>query len=209
MSFTKKFYFVLSICALIIFFILYNSIKTNITYLSIVPKIVNLSPVGKVNVVLSLPAPKHFNETLLPNIYRNYTQELKCLTENIYFEARGEHIKGQLAVGLVTLNRVISEYYPNSICGVVWQKKINPKTKKMVAQFSWTLDGISNIPKKNTDTYRDIKILADFLLDRESAITDFTSGATHYHSVGVNPAWAKKITYITQYDEHLFYIEKK
>jgi len=209
MSFTKNFYFVGFVFALIVSLTLYTHIKTNIAYMPIVPLTVNLSPVGKVFVASSEPIPKHFNETLLPSVYQNYTKELKCLTENIYFEARGQHIKGQIAVGLVTINRVISARYPNSICGVVWQKKINPKTKKMVAQFSWTLDEISNTPKKDTDTYREIKMLAAFLLDRESAITDFTNGATHYHSVNVNPVWAKKITYIAQYDEHLFYIEEK
>jgi len=182
-------------------------LKTNQSNLK--PLKQDLSPIGRVNIDSQEISPQHFNETLLPNVYKNYNRELKCLTENIYFEARGLHTKGQIAVGLVTLNRVISKYYPNTICGVVWQKKTNPKTKKKVAQFSWTLDKFSNKPKKNTNTYRTIKRLAAFLLNRESAITDFTNGATHYHTANVNPAWAKKITYIATYDGHLFYIEEK
>lgn len=211
MHFTKKTYFIGFAVALSIFFALYAHAITNATSLPIAALKPNLSPIGKVFVASSepAPAPAHINESLLPNVYANYNKELKCLTENIYFEARGQHLTGQLAVGLVTLNRVMSNHYPNTICGVVWQKKTNPKTKKMVAQFSWTLDNLSNIPKKNTDTYRDIKRLAEFLLDRESAITDFTKGATHYHSVNVKPHWAEKITFLAQYDEHLFYIEEK
>lgn len=206
---TKKSYFMGFAAVLSMTIAIYVNVKTNGSDFQIKALNPYLSPIGKVYVISSEPEPQHFNETLLPNVYKNYEQELKCLTENIYFEARGQHTIGQLAVGLVTLNRVVSKHYPNSICGVVWQKKINPKTKKMVAQFSWTLDNISNTPKKNTGTYRDIKMLAAFLLDRESAITDFTNGATHYHSVNVNPAWAKKITYLATYDEHLFYVEEK
>jgi spore germination cell wall hydrolase CwlJ-like protein len=48
--------------------------------------------------------------------------ELGCLVENVYFEARGEDVLGQAAVAYVTLNRVRSPDYPDTICDVVWQK---------------------------------------------------------------------------------------
>ena len=63
-------------------------------------------------------------------------RELRCLAQNIYFEARGERQAGQLAVGLVTMNRVNSKRFPNTVCKVVWQKR----------QFSWTHDGKSDRP---------------------------------------------------------------
>jgi spore germination cell wall hydrolase CwlJ-like protein len=61
-------------------------------------------------------------------------RELGCLVANVYHEARGEDVLGQAAVAHVTLNRVRLPAYPDSVCGVVWQK----------GQFSWTEDGKSD-----------------------------------------------------------------
>jgi len=63
--------------------------------------------------------------------YTEINKEIKCLADNIYFEARNESVKGQVAVASVTKNRVKSKHYPNTICKVVWEHR----------QFSWTLDG--------------------------------------------------------------------
>ena len=60
--------------------------------------------------------------------------ELGCLVANSYHEARGEDALGQAAVAHVTLNRVRSPAYPDSVCGVVWQS----------GQFSWAGDGRSD-----------------------------------------------------------------
>ncbi|MEO0830647.1 MAG: cell wall hydrolase, partial [Pseudomonadota bacterium] len=62
----------------------------------------------------------------------------RCLAEALYFEARGETVKGQFAVAEVILNRVASSLYPNTVCGV-----INQGTgKKFQCQFTYTCDGI-------------------------------------------------------------------
>ena len=47
--------------------------------------------------------------------------EWQCLTEALYFEARGESLEGQIAVAEVILNRVDSPLYPRTVCGVVKQ----------------------------------------------------------------------------------------
>src|SRR5210317_144981 len=64
--------------------------------------------------------------------------DMYCLQQNIYFEARNQSINGQIAVAWVTLHRVDDPRYPNTICEVVWQRK----------QFSWTHDGKSGKPNK-------------------------------------------------------------
>ena len=86
-------------------------------------------------------------------------ETLTCLAMNIYFEARSESTLGQHAVAQVTMNRVASDKYPNSVCDVVWQS----------GQFSWTNDGKSDVPK-NKEAWEKAKhiakrmVLATFLL---------------------------------------------
>ena len=63
--------------------------------------------------------------------------QLQCLAKAIYFEARGESEKGQLAVGRVVLNRVESGAYADTICGVVVQGSERPNS----CQVSFACDG--------------------------------------------------------------------
>ena len=65
---------------------------------------------------------------------------LVCLALNIYFEARNQPTSGQIAVAEVTLNRVASRNYPNTVCGVVKQSNKNG------CAFSWYCDGKSDKP---------------------------------------------------------------
>ena len=64
-------------------------------------------------------------------------QQWECLAEALYFEARGETVRGMFAVGEVILNRVDSDAYPDTLCGV-----INQGTGRLYAcQFTYTCDG--------------------------------------------------------------------
>ena len=67
----------------------------------------------------------------------DYQDEVKCLAQNIYFEARDQKTKGQIAVALVTINRVESKRFPNSICKVVYQanRYKDGRLKKFVSVF--------------------------------------------------------------------------
>lgn len=126
---------------------------------------------------------------------RTYTEhDLQCMALNIYFEAREESIKGQLAVGLVTMNRVKSRHFPNNVCDVVYQHM----------QFSWYWDGKSDRPIY-LDKYRQAKLIASALLDQESNIYDYTYGADHYHADYVDPYWNKSMRRVVQVDTHIFY----
>ena len=113
--------------------------------------------------------------------------EFNCLVTNIFYEARGESFKGKVAVGLVTLNRLKYMEYPDTICGVVFQKK----------QFSWT-SVKQNRVKINEQVWLDcIDAAYKAILFRGS----FT--ATHYHNTSVRPKWGFKK--LGQIGNHIFY----
>lgn len=138
--------------------------------------------------------------------YTDIKKEKLCLAKNIYFEARGQDLRGQIAVALVTFNRVNSPRFPDSICGVVWQKGRSKKTGKYVAQFSWTLDHISNTPP-NTQTWKNVQRLVTAIMDENSIsnIVDFTEGSQYYHTKDIDPYWNDSMTMVATIDDHIFY----
>jgi len=135
----------------------------------------------------------------------NKTAETLCLANNIYFEGRGESHSGQLAIGLVTLNRVKDALFPNTVCEVVHQQGMN-RNDKLVAQFSWTLDGHSDNPIKTSAVWKRILLLAQALTAEGTLdnFVDITNGATHYHANYINPQWTN-LTFIMDIDSHRFY----
>ena len=136
--------------------------------------------------------------------YEAYGDDRKCLTENIYFEARGQGQAGWLAVAQVTQNRVDDKRFPNTICEVVKQGLTyasgDPIRNK--CQFSWFCDGKSDKPK-NTKVYNEISELVNYILDYD--VIDITDGATHYHADYVRPSWAKTKTKTIEIEDHIFY----
>jgi N-acetylmuramoyl-L-alanine amidase len=106
--------------------------------------------------------------------------DLFCMVQNVYHEARDQSLLGQAAVAHVTLNRVRAPAYPDSVCGVVWQR----------GQFSWTEDGRSD---RMTDldaigTAVDIALAAS-----RGKIKDPTGGALHYYAHDkVKPHWSSR-----------------
>ncbi|VDC32975.1 cell wall hydrolase [Pseudogemmobacter humi] len=123
-------------------------------------------------------------------------QEWQCLTEAIYFESRGESLKGQFAVAEVILNRVESGLYPRSVCGVVKQRGGGG------CQFSYTCNGSST---KMRDGYsREIAgRIASVMLN--GAPRELTAGATHFHTRAVAPSWSKRFARTISIGSHLFY----
>jgi len=135
--------------------------------------------------------------------------EQYCLALNIYFEARSESRKGKIAVGLVTINRVRSSRFPDSICEVVWQKRRN-QNEKWVAQFSWTWDGKGDTPRE-IELWEEAQMIAGAMIAERSLdnFSDFTNGSTHYHADYVNPWWGESLLAAgytaQQIDTHIFY----
>ncbi|WP_425100070.1 cell wall hydrolase [Tropicibacter sp. S64] len=124
--------------------------------------------------------------------------EWRCLSEALYFEARGETAKGLFGVAEVILNRVDSPRYPNSVCGV-----INQGTgKKFACQFTYTCDGR---PERITEpaAWERVGKVARIML--QGAPRPLTQGATFYHTTAVRPTWAKKFRKTAKIGTHLFY----
>lgn len=122
----------------------------------------------------------------------------RCLAEALYFEARGETVKGQFAVAEVILNRVKSDRFPGSACGV-----INQGTgKKYQCQFTYTCDGHKEVIKERSAFERVAKV-ARFALDGYAP--KLTEGATHYHTKAVSPRWSRVYTKTAAIGSHLFY----
>jgi len=116
----------------------------------------------------------------------------QCLRTALYFEARGESLKGQFAVAEVILNRVDSPAYPKSVCSVVQQG----------CQFSFTCDGRSEAMGERQAADRAGRI-ARVMLD--GAPRALTQGATHFHTVNVKPGWARQFPRTAAIGQHLFY----
>lgn len=131
-------------------------------------------------------------------------KEVKCLADNIYFEAKSEPYEGQLAVAQVTLNRVEHPQYPKTVCGVVWQQSKDRRSGRRVAQFSWTLDGRSDIPKSKS-AYEEAYAIAEeaLLYGTKSAIIG--TDALFYHANYVKPRWARRMDRVAQIGNHIFY----
>lgn len=122
----------------------------------------------------------------------------RCLAEALYFEARGETVKGQFAVAEVIMNRVKSARFPGSLCGV-----INQGTgKKYQCQFTYTCDGHAEVIREPRAFARVGKI-ARYMMDGK--VPALTEGATHYHTTAVNPRWARVYTRTAKIGVHLFY----
>jgi spore germination cell wall hydrolase CwlJ-like protein len=120
------------------------------------------------------------------------TAEIHCLALNVYHEARSEPDQGKFAVARVTLNRVRSTRYPDSVCKVVWQR----------GQFSWTRDGHSDRPR-NLGAWRDALWIATVAYEFNPL--SMVGSATHYHAVYVRPSWSAVHRRIGRIGQHIFY----
>jgi hypothetical protein len=125
-------------------------------------------------------------------------QQWECLAEALYFEARGESIKGQFAVAEVILNRVDDPGFPDSICGVVNQGT----GRKYACQFTYTCDGHAEAISEPA-AFRRVGKVAKLMVD--GAPRHLTKGATHYHTRAVNPRWARAFPRTATIGVHHFY----
>lgn len=122
----------------------------------------------------------------------------QCLTRAIYHEARGESIEGQFAVAEVILNRVDREAYPGSVCDVVYQNA----HRRGACQFSFACDGRSEVMRDHRAADVAGRIAQVMLSGAPRALTE---GATHFHTVHVNPRWARSFPRTARIGTHIFY----
>lgn len=124
-------------------------------------------------------------EKQTPPKYPYSSKELKCLADNVYYEARGEGFYGKILVAKTTINRSLDPRFPKSICAVVYQAN----------QFSWTLVK-QNKPVKHL---WEESVLAVF------AAQHSTSEALYFHAIHVTPYWIKSKTFLYTIGNHSFY----
>ena len=125
-------------------------------------------------------------------------KEWQCLSEALYFEARGETVKGQFAVAEVIMNRVKSTRFPGTLCGV-----INQGTgRKYQCQFTYTCDGRKDVIAEKA-AYERVAKVARTVMD--GLPVSLTNGATHYHTTAVRPAWARVYRQTARIGVHIFY----
>ena len=121
-----------------------------------------------------------------------------CFAQALYFEARGERIKGQFAVAEVILNRMDSKDFPNSICGVVNQGGL----RLHKCQFSFMCDGQYEIVR-DRKAFNLAGKIAKIMM--RGAPRELTTGATFYHSANVSPRWSKEFRKTASIGRHYFY----
>ena len=155
-----------------------------------------------------------------------YSQDdVNCLTENMYFEARSDGYAGMYATSMVVMNRVLDDRYPNSVCEVIkqgpvresWKTRDNPNVAqehrvfypvRNQCQFSWYCDGKADnmYDQDSVNVATEIAhiILSDFA---KNGAIDITEGATHYHTTNVSPYWANSrgMMKVTTVGTHIFY----
>jgi len=121
-----------------------------------------------------------------------------CMAKNIYHESRGESDRGMIAVAEVTMNRVKSNRFPDSVCEVVYSPYA----------FSW-VGVIEEEPSLESvidqESWKKANVIAQYAVTGMSP--NYTKGSTHYHSDEVLPYWANEFDHVTTIGNHLFYKE--
>ena len=123
----------------------------------------------------------------------------KCLAEAVYFESRGEVKRGQIAVAQVVMNRVFSGFYPNNVCGVVYQNA----NRKLACQFTFACDGIPD-KIEEPDMWEQAKEIAHDMLDGKLWLPEI-GHSTHYHAYWVHPSWVNEMRKLYKIGVHSFY----
>lgn len=124
-------------------------------------------------------------------------RDVKCLADNIYYEAGNQPLSGKVAVAFVTLNRLMAKGFPSSVCGVVHQKTAN------VCQFSWVCERPRRFEAR---VYEEARAVAKAVVNGYNThIQDPTSGALFFHTTYVKPRWRHQFIRTAQISDHIFY----
>lgn len=123
----------------------------------------------------------------------------KCLADAVYFESRGESVRGQIAVAQVVMNRVFSGFYPNNVCGVVYQNA----HRHLSCQFTFACDGIRDVVKE-PEMWERAKKIAKETLDGRLWLPE-VGKSTHYHAYWVRPSWTREMRKLYKVGVHTFY----
>ena len=124
----------------------------------------------------------------------------KCIADAVYFEARGEPLRGQMAVAQVVMNRVFSGRYPDNVCGVVYQNA----GRHLACQFTFACEGKDLSRIDEPDMWEQAKHIAKDVLDGKIWLSE-VGHATHYHAYWVRPSWVNEMAKLYKLGVHTFY----
>jgi len=124
----------------------------------------------------------------------------KCIADAVYFEARGEPLRGQMAVAQVVMNRVFSGRYPSDVCGVVYQNA----NRHLACQFTFACEGKDLSRIDEPDMWAQARRIAKDALDGKIWLTE-VGHATHYHAYWVHPSWVHEMAKLYRLGVHTFY----
>ncbi len=121
------------------------------------------------------------------------SSEMECLAGAIYFESRGEPVAGQLAVAQVVVNRAESNLFPESYCGVVYQR----------SQFSFVKGGTMPRIKRGSSAWKQAKAVAR--IAHEGLWDSQAADSLYFHAKYVRPSWSRKKVARATINTHIFY----
>ena len=161
-----------------------------------------INPMARPETIVNLPDPATDHDWVanpIPDSARAPAQ-IQCMAEAIYFEARSEPVRGQLAVAQVVVNRLKNPTYPSTVCGVVYQNQ----HMRNACQFSFACDGIREVVR-DRDSWLIAEEIARAVLNGEAIWLEEVGAATHYHATYVRPSWARQMQRMAQIGVHVFY----
>jgi spore germination cell wall hydrolase CwlJ-like protein len=123
----------------------------------------------------------------------------KCLAEAVYFESRGEAVRGQMAVAQVVMNRVFSGKYPDTVCGAVYQNK----HRHLACQFTFACDNNPDVIRE-PEMWERAKKISKAMLDGQIWLPE-VGKSTHYHAYWVRPSWVAEMKKMYKFGVHTFY----
>ncbi len=123
----------------------------------------------------------------------------KCLANAVYFESRDEPVRAQIAVAQVVMNRVFSPFYPNDVCGVVYQNA----NRHLACQFTFACDGIPDVVTEPAAWAR-AKHIAHDVLDGKLWMPEVAK-STHYHDYWAHPNWVGEMKRMDRLGGLIFY----
>lgn len=132
-------------------------------------------------------------------VMKKLLKEHRCLSDALYYEARGEGERGQKAIAEVIFTRLQKGKYGHSICAVVYEGAGQPQ-----CQFSFTCNGALHKTKQYGPWMR-AQQLAARILTGEEPLKNATGGAINFHAASVDPVWAGELARTTQIGNHVFY----
>ena len=145
------------------------------------------------------PLPRPIGKPTGDTVLTQLLAEHRCLSEVLYYEARGEGRTGQQAIAEVVFHRMNTGNYGHSICAVVYEG-----AGRSGCQFSFTCNGDLD-RSKQASAWKESEVLAAQILTGEVQLRNATGGATNFHAVSVSPDWADTMDKTIQIGNHIFY----